>query len=67
MERLAAIDDELPEVRLFFLAPGGIFTANSCAPGSGGGTNEELGEGKGDPDGGGTVSERRGFDAMMID
>lgn len=37
--------------RLLFPGGGG-FTANSCAPGIGGGRNEEEGEGKGDEDGG---------------
>lgn len=31
---------------------GGGFTANSCAPGIGGGRNDDEGEGKGDEDGG---------------
>ena len=41
---------------------GGGFTANSCAPGIGGGRNEDEGEGKGDEEGGvSTWRDKRGW------
>jgi hypothetical protein len=40
-------EDKTADLRL-----GGGFTANSCAPGMGGGRKEEEGDGKGDAEGG---------------